>query len=112
MYIFGSFDFHLNFNIIPFNVRRITVWAVYILVIKVALTHMQDKEVIWIHPRFTKGRSSLNNLVVLYDEVTSYVDKERATDLNYQDYYKACNLVQHRILISTLKRYGFEEFTI
>lgn len=65
---------------------------------------MKGREVIWDSQHsFSKGKSSPNNLLDLYNGVTTSVEKGRATDTFYLDFCKAFDMVPHKFLLSKLE---------
>jgi len=76
------------------------------------LKHMENKEVIGdSQPGFTKGKSCLANLVAFYNGVTVLADKGRVIYVIHLDLSKPCDTVPHDILVSELKRHGFDRLT-
>ncbi|KAJ7414229.1 rna-directed dna polymerase from mobile element jockey-like [Willisornis vidua] len=74
---------------------------------------MEERKVVWDSQHsFTKDKSCLTKLMIFYDEVTTPVDKGRATDVVYLDFHKAFDMVPHNILLSKLERDGFYEWTV
>lgn len=77
------------------------------------LRHMENKGVTD-HSQngFTKGKSRLTHLVVLYNRVTAVMEKGKATDFIYLDLCKAYDTVLHNILVSKLKSREFDNGTL
>ncbi|CAM4583475.1 unnamed protein product [Lepidochelys kempii] len=77
------------------------------------LKHLDERKVIRnSHHGFTKSKSCLTNLIAFYDEITGSVDEGKAVDMLFLDFSKAFDTVSHNILVSNLKKYALDGWTI
>ncbi|GAB0180733.1 mitochondrial enolase superfamily member 1 [Grus japonensis] len=73
--------------------------------------HMKDKKVTGNSQHgFTKGKSCLANLIVIYNEMTSSVDEMRGVDLLSSSLVRLLTLTaSHNILIDKLTKYRLDK---
>ena len=57
---------------------------------------------------FRKGRSTEDQMLLIYDRVSKLVDTGKIVDVAYLDYSKAFDLVSHQLLIDKLSLLGFD----
>ncbi|CAM4657202.1 unnamed protein product [Lepidochelys olivacea] len=77
------------------------------------LKHLHERKVIRNSQHgFIKGKSCLTNLIAFYDETTGSVDAGKAVNMLFLDFSKAFDMFSHGILVSKLKRYDLDEWTI
>jgi len=80
------------------------------LILEVIIKQVEEKKVIRSSQHvFTKGKSSLTNLIAFYDGMTGWIDQGRAVDVVYLGFSKAFDTVSHNILLGKLRKRGLDE---
>ncbi|KAK4826654.1 LOW QUALITY PROTEIN: hypothetical protein QYF61_010639 [Mycteria americana] len=89
-------------NCRPLNLTLIRRKVMEQLILETISRHMNNKKIIRSSQHgFTKGQSSLTNLINFYHEMTG-LDEGRAVDIVYLDFSKAFDTVCHKILTDEL----------
>ena len=61
---------------------------------------------------FRRGRSTEDQLVIMYDKIARWVDQGYVIDVAYLDLSKAFDLVSHRLLLEKIRDLGFDRVII
>ncbi|KAJ7427560.1 rna-directed dna polymerase from mobile element jockey-like [Willisornis vidua] len=73
---------------------------------------MDDKVIRSSQHGFARGKSCLTKLIVFYDETTTWMEEEKAVNIEYFDYSKALGVVSHSILAGKLRNCGLDEWMV
>jgi len=82
------------------------------LILEVIIRQVEEKVIRSSQHGFTKGKSSLTNLIAFYNGVTDWVDEGRAVDVVYLDFSKAFDTVSHNILPGKFRKCGLDEWSV
>ena len=98
----------------PLNYRPVSITSVPCKVMeKIIVEHLQEylqTNSILSHHQFgfRSGRSTMEQLLIVYEEVTACVDRGEVIDVVLFDYSKAFDVVCHEVLLAKLQSIGIE----
>ena len=98
----------------PLNYRPISLTSVPCkclerIIVNHLNTYLDDQDILSEHQfGFRAGRSTMDQLLLVYDEITKWVDDGSIVDLILFDFSKAFDVVSHPILLAKLSCLGVE----
>jgi len=100
-------------NYRSFSLTSIPAKMMEQLILEVITKQVEEMKVIRSSQHgFTKGTSSLTNLIAFYDSINGWIDEGREVEVVYLDFSKTFDTVSHNILIGKLRKCGLDGWTL